>query len=699
MLQKDSNRASLGEFVVDLEQGLLFLNGEEISVEPKVMELLLYLYHCRGRYVTVEELHEHVWADRVVTDTAVRGTVKKLRVALRDDDLHNPKYVKSVAKRGYKLICESSILDESHDETLTTTIEEPDAAASISDRVTQPKSNKQRYLIWFTCAVIVAMTCIYVAIQHSSSRFDFIGEKLLTEYKGEKKSVAVSSDGRFVAFTGRNLENELSQVYLLDNQDGSVRQLTTKATNARFVSFAQNDKVLLFSDTVTGASSLKLLPLTVSDPESAMITLFDEQYLISGIQPGRVPSEVIVQLANKAESRLMIYAVDLETLQKTRLVAPSHSDQYIWGGTVSPDKKKLMTIVMKPDSYQLVILNFESQQERVLSETSAQVHGAVWLNDEQILMLDRDALNIVDVHTGAMQVVLQNQGDLITDIAVDNNGGVVAIKKSQVRADRLYIERSFADAGAVSRVIDTAPEVTSMMFDPENENMRWVRIKKNNINYIAHLNINTEQQTIHYETKKRLELLDSAPNNKYLLVKEGHRLAIFSIENNHIHYLTADSGLSSDGVFSHNGEEVFFGVQVAGEWEIQRFNISTSTIDVFLRGYMSIRPSKSGFIAADGNGDLYHLDSSLAVLEAMKHRIGLQLITRWHVKQNSVIWSDYDYLKSYVHHVDLVTQKHTVIEDLFLSMYPRTSADQLGEHIVYLSVQINNSAIQQLYFE
>lgn len=137
-----------------------------------------------------------------------------------------------------------------------------------------------------------------------------------------------------------------------------------------------------------------------------------------------------------------------------------------------------MTIVMKPDSYQLVILNFESQQERVLSETSAQVHGAVWLNDEQILMLDRDALNIVDVHTGAMQVVLQNQGDLITDIAVDNNGGVVAIKKSQVRADRLYIERSFADAGAVSRVIDTAPEVTSMMFDPENENMRWVRIKK-----------------------------------------------------------------------------------------------------------------------------------------------------------------------------------------------------------------------------
>lgn len=140
-------------------------------------------------------------------------------------------------------------------------------------------------------------------------------------------------------------------------------------------------------------------------------------------------------------------------------------------------------------------------------------------------------------------------------------------------------------------------------------------------------------------------------------------------------------------------------MQVAGEWEIQRFNISTSTIDVFLRGYMSIRPSKSGFIAADGNGDLYHLDSSLAVLEAMKHRIGLQLITRWHVKQNSVIWSDYDYLKSYVHHVDLVTQKHTVIEDLFLSMYPRTSADQLGEHIVYLSVQINNSAIQQLYFE
>ncbi|MCF6441595.1 winged helix-turn-helix domain-containing protein [Pseudoalteromonas luteoviolacea] len=699
-MQKDSIRASLGEFVIDLGQSLLFLKGEEVSVEPKVMELLLYLYDCRGRYVTVEELHDHVWADRVVTDTAVRGTVKKLRVILSDDDLNNPKYIKSVAKRGYKLVCETKVLFDEDEHPPTSSIESSNSNLKSNSRSQENiKPQKRSFLAALLSLFFILLTVSFMASEYIYNDTHLIGKEHLTEFKGEKKSLAISSDGRFIAFTGRYSEDGLSQVYLLDKQEGVTRQLTTRASNARFISFAQNDKVLVFTDTVTGASALKLLPLTVSDPESAMVTLLENKFLISGVASGRVPSEILVQLAEDAEAALVLYAMDLESLNLTRLVTPTHRGEYIVGGAVSPDKSRLMTIVVQSGKYQLVIHDFTTQLDSVLSEQNRRIDGAVWLNDEEALFLDTEGLHVINVNTAESKQVYENLSGLVREIAASQTGHVVAIEKSQERANRLYIERALSGSGDVSRVINTAPEITSMLFDPQDEQMRWVRVKKNNINYVGHFNIKNDDISMHYQTTGLLEILDVAQDNQHILVKENHRLAILDIHTGTLLYLTADSSVSSDAVFYQDSKYVLFGMQVAGEWEIQKYDLNKATTDVFLRNFRSIRPANTGFIAANSAGDLYHLASLQSIAEPLGHQISYEFISRWHVKQNTVIWTDFDYLKSYVHFIDIETKEHVVIEDLFYSMYPRISVDKVGEHVVYLSVQINDSAIQQLFFD
>lgn len=704
-MQKDSIKASLGDFIIDLEQGLLFLNGEETSVEPKVMELLLYLYDCRGRYVTVDELHKHVWADRVVTDTAVRGTVKKLRVILRDDDLTNPKYIKSVAKRGYKLVCDTNILDSS---TVSPVEAAPIEATPVQDSVStevvqptfEPQHKKQRNVTTWAVAVfilfIICSLSLYINLDDGPQ---FAGEASLTEFNGDKRGIAVSSDGRFVAFTGRHSENESQQVYLLDKQDGTTRKLTTKATNARFLNFAQNDKVLVFSDTVTGASSLKLLPLTVSEPESAMVTLIEDKYWVSDVIAGRTESEMIVKIGHNAGSVLMLYSLDLESLKLTRLLTPTHSDEFIIASSVSPDKKRLVNVILQSGKSSLVIHNFETQLDKVLITRNELAARAVWLTNNDILLLDGAGLHIINVNTGESKQVRDNPGALIWDIAASQAGHVVAIRKSQERANRLYIERALTSTSEVSRLINTSPEVTSMIFDPVDENMRWVRVKRNDVNYLGHLNIKNDQLTTYFETKDKLELLAVATTNQHLLVKEKHRLAIFSMKSRQLEYFTADSSSSSDGVFYQNDKAVLFGVQVGGEWEIQKYDIESATTEVFVRHFKSIRPTKNGFVAANYVGDLFLLSPELEVIEPLEHRINFEAIARWHVKQNGVIWSDFDYLKSYVNHIDLESREHTMIEDMFYSLYPRISVNEQASHIVYLSVQINDSAIQQLYFK
>lgn len=92
---------SLGRFNVDTERKLLLCDGEEVAIEAKAMDVLLYLIENSDRYVPLEELHQQVWKDRVVTDSAVRQTIAKLRKVFGNEA---EQIVKSAPKKGYRLI-------------------------------------------------------------------------------------------------------------------------------------------------------------------------------------------------------------------------------------------------------------------------------------------------------------------------------------------------------------------------------------------------------------------------------------------------------------------------------------------------------------------------------------------------------------------------------------------------------------------
>lgn len=100
------NQLTIGEYTFDSLQQSLIKEDNLYTLEPKCMQVLSYLIEQRPRIVSLEELHNNVWENQIVTDTAVRRVISKLRVALNDNDTKNPKYIKSVMKRGYQLIAE-----------------------------------------------------------------------------------------------------------------------------------------------------------------------------------------------------------------------------------------------------------------------------------------------------------------------------------------------------------------------------------------------------------------------------------------------------------------------------------------------------------------------------------------------------------------------------------------------------------------
>ena len=98
----------VGDFEVDPATHSIGKDGRSVKLEPRTMELLLYLVHRPGTVVSREELEQEVWKGMVVGYDALNNSVAKLRKAFNDDP-KNPRVIHTVPKKGYRLIAEVGV--------------------------------------------------------------------------------------------------------------------------------------------------------------------------------------------------------------------------------------------------------------------------------------------------------------------------------------------------------------------------------------------------------------------------------------------------------------------------------------------------------------------------------------------------------------------------------------------------------------
>ena len=102
------------DFLADPETWRLTRGGQEIHLEPVVLELLIYLIAHRERLVTRQELMDSVWGDTVISESALTKAVARLRDAL-DDDPAAPRYLETVRSKGYRFVADVEELESPGD--------------------------------------------------------------------------------------------------------------------------------------------------------------------------------------------------------------------------------------------------------------------------------------------------------------------------------------------------------------------------------------------------------------------------------------------------------------------------------------------------------------------------------------------------------------------------------------------------------
>ncbi len=150
----------IGDWEVYPQENRLKGPNRECVLEPKVMDVLVLLARRQGDVLSRQQILDAVWADVVVGDEVVSRAVSLLRTELGDDQ-KNPRYLKTISKRGYCLITDVILVSSNEPQQVDSV---PDAFASAAgENPTESINRRTMRKLSFTIVTVLALALAYLA--------------------------------------------------------------------------------------------------------------------------------------------------------------------------------------------------------------------------------------------------------------------------------------------------------------------------------------------------------------------------------------------------------------------------------------------------------------------------------------------------------------------------------------------------------
>ena len=200
----------IGDWEVYPQENCLKGPDRECVLEPKVMDVLVLLARRQGDVVSRQQILDVVWADVVVGDEVVSRAVSLLRTELGDDQ-KNPRYLKTISKRGYCLIADVTLVASSvSDASASATAENP--TESITRRTTRKLS--------FTIVTVLTLALAY-----------FVYDIFLLQPESDDNAGYIGRSIAVLPFV--NMSTDADNEYFSDGLSEELLNLLTKIPELR----------------------------------------------------------------------------------------------------------------------------------------------------------------------------------------------------------------------------------------------------------------------------------------------------------------------------------------------------------------------------------------------------------------------------------------------------------------------------------
>jgi TolB-like protein/DNA-binding winged helix-turn-helix (wHTH) protein/Tfp pilus assembly protein PilF len=161
-----------GVFEADVRTGELTKRGKRLRLQEQPFRLLAILLERPGELVTREELRSRIWPGTIVNfDHGLNKAIGKIREALGDSS-ENPRFVETVARRGYRFLADVTAVPGGKPETIVLVPQESSGPIVLPD-TGKPLSQPTRAwrFFGFGLALVLAATLSWILYprSHSSS--------------------------------------------------------------------------------------------------------------------------------------------------------------------------------------------------------------------------------------------------------------------------------------------------------------------------------------------------------------------------------------------------------------------------------------------------------------------------------------------------------------------------------------------------
>ncbi|MCP4991124.1 MAG: hypothetical protein GY928_35245 [Colwellia sp.] len=401
--------------VIPTEFSIKIADGDKQSLQPKFIEVLVYLAENHGRVVPREELINNVWGQNsVVGEKSLTNAIWHLRKKLICDDTEE-EIIKTIRKAGYQLmpepqwqstpssstkkktpkpeLIESSInysVDSSINDTVECNSESSTAASSENNdsKTFSESTNTSNHNSTYVLVALVILLLTLLLIQQLP------GDKTqqitaITKHPGSELFPAPSPDGRYVVYSQISA-NQPTNLYMQDTHQPQLaaKQLTFDEASQGHSVWSNDGQYLYFSRKNKTNGSCHYIQLDISSQQEIQLATCPMQggYYYLDISPD--DKTLAVYNDDAKAPRTGIYFIDLasDNFEMTRFSCASDCNYKDRDMAFSPDGQYLaVTRRINRLSENIYLINLQTKATEQLTFDEGDIVGMSWFDDSQNL--------------------------------------------------------------------------------------------------------------------------------------------------------------------------------------------------------------------------------------------------------------------------------------------------------------------------